>query len=123
MLVTMKTLVAEINAPTMVGELTEAQQADPIKRKRERLVTSMRAQVTDLVEAIERLPVTSLIRIQALEGECVELMSAWILSEELMRKLQEMEIGSYDELTNAQDDLDTEFTRPLEKARKDIIAK
>ena len=50
-------------------------------------------------------------------------MSAWILSEELTRKLQETEIGSFDDLTTAQDELDVEFDGPMEKARTDIIAK
>ena len=59
-----RTLVAEARAPATVNKLTGAQLADPIKKMRERLVTSMRAKLTDLEEAIERLPVmTSLIRI------------------------------------------------------------
>ena len=107
-LVTMKALVAEINAPAVVVEQTEAQLANPIKKKRERVVTSMRVQLTDLKKVIERLPVmASLIRIQALEDEHVEKVSAWIMSEELMRKIQKTEIGSYGEVNDAQDELDT----------------
>ena len=90
-----------INAPAEVDEPTGAQLANPIKKKRDRLVISMRTQLVNLQDAIGRLPLTSLIRIQALEGERIELMSAWILSKELTRKLQETEIGSFNELTNA----------------------
>ena len=63
------------------------------------------------------------MRIQALEGEHIELVSAWEWSEELTRKLQETGISDFDDLTTAQDDLDLEFDGPLEKARIDIIAK
>ena len=107
----------EINTPAEVEEPTGAQLADPIKKKRDRLVISMRTQLADLVEVIQRLPVTSLIRVQALEGERLELMSPWILSDELTRQLQETDIGSIEELTNAQEELDAEFTDPMEKAR------
>ena len=115
-------LMAEGNAPAE-DVPAGAQLANPTKKKREKLVISMRTQLAQLQDDIGRLPPGSMARIQALEGEYIELVSAWEWSEELTRKLQETGIRDFDDLTTAQDDLDVEFDGPLEKARIDIIAK
>ena len=45
------------------------------------------------------------------------------MSGELTKRIQETEISSFHDVNNAQDELDTRITEPLEKLRKDIIAK
>ena len=50
-------------------------------------------------------------------------MSTWRMSGELTKRIQETEISSFHDVNNAQDELDTQITEPLEKQRKDIIAK
>ena len=61
---------AEVRGLAPDNELTGAQMAAPIKRTRERLVNSMRAQLTSLEQAILILPaVPSNIGVKALEDE------------------------------------------------------
>ena len=57
MLLAKKILEAEARALGPDNEFTGAQLADPIKKTRERLLNSMRAQLTSLEQAIEILPV------------------------------------------------------------------
>ena len=124
MLLAKKILEAEARTLGPDNELTGAQLADHIKKTRERLLNSMRAQLTSLEQAIEILPaVPSIIQIQALESEWEKIMSTWRMSGELTKRIQETEISSFHDVNNAQDELDTRITEPLEKLRKDIIAK
>ena len=69
------------------------------------------------------MPQGSMARILALEEERNELVQAWEWSKELTAKLNETGLFDFDDLTAAQEDVDTEFEGPLETARIHIITK
>lgn len=115
-------LLAQGNAPAQVVPAGEPLN-NPIKKRWDKLVVSMRAQLTQLQEGIEGLPPGNMTRILALEEKHRELVRAWEWSEELTAKLNETGLFNFDDLTAAQVDVDTEFEGPLETARIYIIAK
>ena len=115
-------LMAQGNAPAQVVP-AGAPLNNPIKKRWDKLVVSMRAQLIQLHEGIEGLSPGSMARILALLEECKQLVQAWEWSEELTAKLDETGLFDFDDLTAAQENVDTEFKGPLETARLQIIAK
>ena len=74
--ITRENLMAEGNAPAQ-DVPAGVQLVNPIKKKRDKLVVSMRTQLAQLQDDIGRLPQGSMARILAFEEEHTQLVSAW----------------------------------------------
>lgn len=113
----------EATAETSV-ERANAQLAGPIKCLKYRLADSMLRELTHLKNNTTMTPVEeSLLGVQDLYDKRAQLVSDWLLPEDLGRKIQEVYITQYGRLENSQKEYDDEITETMDDVKNNIAAK